>query len=82
MDRQENGLIEIIYSLEALRCLDNGQITLRKIQSHFEICFGVNLGNISRALAEMRIRNNPTMFLDNMKQALLCKMNESEATNF
>lgn len=78
---KKTGLIEIIYSLEALRSLDGGEIALRKIQSHFEVCFGVNLGNISRALAEMRIRNNQTPFLDSMKQALLDKMNEHETTN-
>lgn len=72
------GLIEIIYSIDALCSVDNGDIALKEIQTIFERCFGVDLGNISRAFSEMRIRNTPTPYLDRMKEALIRRMNALE----
>lgn len=78
---KKNGLIEILYSLDTLCSVEGGDISLKQLQSHFERQFGINLGNISRAFAEMRIRNNPTPFLDSMKEALLERMRSSEDRN-
>lgn len=75
---KKTGLIEIIYSLDTLCSVEGGNISLKELQSHFEQNFGVNLGNISKALAEMRLRNNPTPFLDSMKESLLKRMNRED----
>ena len=75
---KKTGLIEILYSLDTLCCVECGEISLHRLQTHFEELFGIKLGNISRAFAEMRIRNNRTPFLDRMKAALLERMRSDE----
>lgn len=75
---KKTGLIEIIYALDTLCSVEGGNISLKELQLHFEQNFGLNLGNISKALAEMRLRQNPTQFIDMMKDALISRMNKGE----
>lgn len=72
------GLIEVLYSFDSLGVFDDGDASLRRLQEFVEIHFDVKLGNIARAFNEMRMRQNPTMFLDLMKQALLKRIKETE----
>lgn len=72
------GLIEIIYSLDALGCFDNGELSLRKLQEFIEQHFDVKLENIARAFNDIKLRHNPTMFLDRMKDALLKRIEEAD----
>lgn len=68
------GLIEMLYGWDSMGSFENGQIPLAKLQKFIERHFEVSLGNISRAFNEMKIRNNPTPFLDSMKEALIRRM--------
>jgi len=77
----KTGLFEILHAWDALGCIDGGTISLSRITAHFEQALDIRLGNISRALHDMRYRSNPTEFLDRMKKALLEKMNELEEKN-
>lgn len=75
---KKTRLIEVIYGLDTMCSIDNGHISLRKIQDLFEEQFDIKLGNISRAFNEMRIRNNTKLFLDEMGDAVRKRMAESE----
>lgn len=74
----KSGLIEILYSLNALGCIDNGNISLSRLTAYFEQVFDIKLGNVSRAFNDMKIRNNRTLFLDRMREALLDKIDQIE----
>lgn len=74
----KSGLIEILYSLDALGCFDNGNISLSRLAHHFEQAFDIKLGNISRAFNDMKFRNNPSAMLDRMREALLKKIEDIE----
>lgn len=76
------ALIEILYSFDSLGVFDNGDTSLRRLQEFAEIHFDVKLGNIARTFNEMRMRHNPTMFIDSMKEALLERIKEAEERNF
>ncbi|MDR1755650.1 MAG: RteC domain-containing protein [Culturomica sp.] len=75
------GLISLLYALDTLGVIDNGDISLRRIQDFAEVHFDVKLGNIARAFNEMRMRQNPTQFIDEMKEALLKRINEADDRN-
>ena len=77
----KNGLIEILLSLDALGSIDGGNISFSRLTAHFEQALDVRLGNTSRAFNDIRFRNNPTAFLDRMKEALLRRMDELEEKN-
>lgn len=77
---KKTGLIEILYALDSLNSIENGKLSLNRLASHFEFAFDINLGNFTCAFNEMKIRNNQTPYLDLMKEALLKRMNETEAS--
>jgi len=65
-------LIELLYALDSYRAF--GKIPLKRVVSVIQKLLGIDLGNISSAFAEMRERNEPTPFLDALKDALLERM--------
>lgn len=69
-------LIELIYALDSYRAF--GKIPLKRVVSVCEKLFGVDLGNVTSIFSEMRERNDPTPFLDALKEALLRRMKRSE----
>lgn len=74
----KSGLIEILHAVSAMGSVDNGNISVARLAQHFGQAFDINLGNTSRAFAEMKFRRNPTEHLDRMKEALQKKMDDSE----
>jgi len=72
-------LIELIYALDTLKCINNGNINLKQIKEYFEIVFNLDIGpNISRAYYDMRIRKEKTPFLDKLKNELNDRMDDSD----
>lgn len=69
-------LIELLYALDSFRAF--GRIPLKVVVSVIQKLFGIDLGNVSSAFAEMRTRNDPTPFLDALKDALLQRMKRSD----
>ncbi|NDV81621.1 RteC domain-containing protein [Bacteroides sp. 51] len=65
-------LIELLYALDSFHAF--GKIPLKRIVYVIQKLLGIDLGNISSAFAEMRERNEPTPFLDGLKDALLERM--------
>lgn len=78
---KKNGLIEILYAFHEMGCIDNGNLSLNRLASHFEFAFDIKLGNVTRAFHEMKFRNNPTSFLDEMRKALLRRLDNNESRN-
>lgn len=72
------GLIEMIYCWVELGTFNNGELSMAKLQKHIERDFGIRMGNISRIFNEMKTRNKATKFLDEMKEALLHRMERED----
>lgn len=73
------GLITILYSLDSLGVF--GDLSLRRLQEFTETHCDVKLGHIARAFNEIRSRQNPTQFIDEMKEALLERIREADDRN-
>lgn len=63
-------LTELIYSNYLLQSINGGKITLKEMQRKAESIFNIDLGNLSRTLYDLGMRNNPTQFLDKLRKAL------------
>lgn len=73
------GLIEILYGIQSMGCLNNAKAELKEIARLFEVAFNVDLGNYSRTFQEIRIRKKGrTAFLDRMKEILIKRMDEAD----
>lgn len=73
-------LIELIYALVTAGKLDYGKITLSRFGAYMAKVFNIDLGNnIARNFYDIRLRNKPTAFLDNLKEALLKRIDELNA---
>jgi hypothetical protein len=71
------SLIELIYALCASGTLNNGNCEIRKITRILEKTFDISLlDSIYHTFSEIKIRSNPTKFLDKLKSALLRKIEE------
>lgn len=65
-------LIELLYALDSFRAF--GRIPLKRVVAAVQKLMGIDLGNYSSEFARMRERNDPTPFLDMLKEALLRRM--------
>jgi len=72
------ALVELIYALQAGGCINNGTGDIKDIAVLFESAFNVNLGDFYRTFLEIKVRQNPTKLLDNMRIALLKKIEEQD----
>lgn len=72
-------LIELIYALDTVGCFNNGKVPLIQIAAYFESVFNIELGNnIARNFYDMRIRNQPTPFLDRLREEILKRMDNTK----
>lgn len=71
-------LIEIIYAIHETGYMSYGEKSLKTLKNSFEKLFTIDLGNISRAMYDLRKRDNPTKFLDKLKKLLLNKMSKHD----
>lgn len=70
------AIVELIYSLYAAGSINNGQVEIRELSSFFEDMFNIKLPDIYRTYLDLKIRTSQTKFIDNLKSALLRKMEE------
>ena len=75
------GLIVLLHAVAAAGCVDNGEIPVSRLAACLEQTFDIKLGNVSRALNDIRFHSNPGAFLDELKEALLRKLEELEEKN-
>ncbi len=75
----KTGLIEIIYSFQALGVFNNGKADIKQVASSFESFFNISLGNWYRHFQEIRLRKIArTNFIDQMKKILEDRLDELE----
>lgn len=72
------SLIELMYALHQSGSFNNGQTDIKSIAAYFEKIFDIELGNYYRTYLEIRIRHNPTKYLDTLRDSLLRKMEEDD----
>jgi len=68
-------LIEIIFAIHESGYVSYREKSFKLLVSSVEKLFSIDLGNISRAIYDMRQRDNPTKFLDKLKKILIDKLN-------
>lgn len=68
------SLIELMYALQQTGSFNHGQTDIKSIAQYFENVFNIELGNYYRTYLELRIRQNPTKFLETLQDNLLRKM--------
>lgn len=72
------GLIELIYGMQFIGAINNGNSELRQIVTVFEKVFHIDLGNVYRTFYEMGLRKKtPTPCLDKMKDEVIHRMDEN-----
>lgn len=75
----KTDLIELIYALDTEGCFNNGKVPLIQIAAYFESVFNIDLGNnIARNFYDMRIRQQPTPFLDRLREEILKRMENTK----
>jgi hypothetical protein len=72
----KTSLVELIYALYASGSLNNGHCEIRELASFFEQAFNVKFTDIYHTYIEIKNRTNPVRYIDNLKAALLRKMEE------
>jgi len=72
----KTALVELIYAICASGSLNHGQCEIRELTAFFEQIFNVRLTDIYRTYLEIKVRSTPTKYIDNLKTALLRKMEE------
>ena len=73
------SLVELLYAIQSTGACNNGNIDLKQLATHFENIFNIDLGNYYRVFQEMRIRKiNRTSFLDQLKERLVQRMDETD----
>ncbi len=75
---QKSALIELAYALHSRGCMNSGRLTIKQVIQLFEQIFQIDLGNFYRVFQGQRIRKNRAVFLDNLKESLIKKMDDTD----
>lgn len=62
--------IVLAFSLHHLSQLNNGTLTIAETIKHFEVFFNIDLKDYHRKWIDIKLRKEPTKFLDLMKSAI------------
>ncbi len=68
------SLVELIYAIDAFGSINKGQCEISVLTSFFEQAFNVRLSDVYRTYIDIRGREIPTKYLDNLRAALRQKM--------
>lgn len=74
----KSALIELAYAFHSTSVLNNGNIDVKSIILLFEQIFNSDLGNFYRTFQNIRIRDNRTAFLDELKDKLMIRMDNTD----
>lgn len=73
------SLVELIYALQSCGTFNNSTASVREIANHFESIFNIDLSHFYTVFQEIKERkNNQTIFLTSLQQALQKRIQESE----
>jgi hypothetical protein len=69
----------LLYGLNAVGAIRNGQAEMKKLVEVCKVIFGIDLGNVYKTYSEIKLREKePTKFLDLMKMNLIQKINSEQ----
>ena len=71
-------LIELIHALYETGCINYGKKSYQELVSVFEKLFDIELNNASRGSYDLKIREKPAKFLDELKKFLLRRLNKDD----
>lgn len=72
------SLIELMYAFHQSGSFNNGQTDIKGMAAYFEKIFDIDLGNYYRTWLELKIRQNPTKFLDSLTDSLIRRIEEDD----
>ncbi len=72
------ALIELIYAIQAAGSIENGKAEIKEIATAIEVIFRIDLGDFYRTYLEIRNRTNRVKYLEELKSALLNRMDEDD----
>jgi hypothetical protein len=70
----KSSLVELIYALDAIGSINNGKCNISVLTAFFEQAFNVRLTDVYRTYIDIRAREIPTKYIDNMRAALRQRM--------
>lgn len=70
------SLVELIYALNSAGVFNNGNSEIRELSALLGQAFNISLTDTYRTFLEIKLRSNPTKFIDSLKVALLRRMEE------
>lgn len=76
---RKTEIIELIYGLDGVDFFGRAPLTL--VAAHIEETYGIKLGNVSRAFSEMKLRNEPTPFLNRVTNSFLKRVGRQRKKN-
>ncbi|MGV8963379.1 MAG: RteC domain-containing protein [Candidatus Saccharimonadaceae bacterium] len=75
----KTALTELIYALYSQGVFENGNVDIKVISKTFEKTVNIDLGDFYHTFMELKSRKiNRTKFLDNLRDALIKKMDEQD----
>lgn len=75
----KTDLIELIYSLQYSKTINDGSADIRSIAESFSRLFNIELGDYYRTFQDIRMRKKgQSNFLDKLKEKLIVKLQETE----
>ncbi len=72
------SLIELLYALHTSGVFNNGNTDIKAIAAYLEKTFDIELGDYYRAYLELKLRHNPTKFIDSLRDNFLRKIEEDD----
>lgn len=70
----KTSLVELIYAIDALGSINKGQCEISVLTAFFEKAFNVRLNDVYRTYTDIKGREIPTKYLDNLRAALRQRM--------
>ena len=75
----KTNLIELVYALQSSGSINSGTADIKEIALMLERVFNIDLGNYYQTFIEIRYRkSNHTKFIDNLKESLINRLEESD----
>ena len=77
------ALVELIYALHCLSCINNGQVHINELIEYFEFMFDIKLFKAYRAFVDIKDRKREkAKFLTELKTALVNRLDDLDALNY
>ncbi|MCG6191175.1 RteC domain-containing protein [Maribellus maritimus] len=76
------ALVELIYALHCLSCINNGRVHINELIEYFEFMFDIKLFKAYRAFVDIKDRKREkAKFLTELKTALINRLDDLDALN-